>query len=151
MQKSFKDFLIMENPMMGGMPPGSDGGMGGMGGAPLGADPMGGGMGAPPMGGPMDPMGGGMGAPPMGGAGGQAQVPVHIKDPDVWKILDHIFNKTPLPKEPEQPQTGNDPMAQMPQDPMGGGMSPMNEPMPGQQPGAPSPMGGPPSMSGLMS
>lgn len=158
--KTFLEFLLNEESPMGGM--------GAMGGAPLGADPMGGGMGAPmggpmgggapPMGGPMggDPMGGmGMGGPPMGGAPPTEQVPVSIKDADVWKVFDHLLNKKPLPKEQEKqspfsqdnanPMGGADPMGGMGADPMS---PPPNQ---GGMPGAPSPMGGPPMGGGLMS
>lgn len=161
--KTFKEFLLNEGPPpMGGAPMG--------GGAPLGADPMGGGMGdpmggmgGPPMGGGAPPMGGmggdpmgGMGGPPMGGgAPPTQQVPISIKDADVWKVFDHLLNKKPLPKEPEKqsPFAQNDPMGGgMGADPMGGGMDPMSPPPDqGGMPGAPSPMGGPPMGGGLMS
>lgn len=129
---SFKKFLLNEEVPMGD--PSS---------TPLGADPMGpgspmGGMGgAPPMGGGMGPMGGGMGGmgDPMGGMGGMGapdggqntQIPIDIKDADVWKVLDHIINKKPLPKKQEKPpmpgqqNPQQNPMGGMP-DPMGGGM-----------------------------
>lgn len=158
-KQTFREFLLNENPMGGmGDPAG--------GGAPLGADPMGGGAmggGMPPMGGgPMDPMGGGMGGPPMGGGapGGEQQVPVHIKDADIWTVLDHLLNNKPLPKQKEQPAVpddggmGMDAGAPAGGDPMGGAgmMDPMGgdpmgaPPMGGGMPGAPAPMGG-----GLMS
>lgn len=56
-------------------------------------DPMGGGMGgAPPMGGGMDPMGG-MGGAPMGGAA--PQIPVKMKDADVWSVLEKLLGDNP--------------------------------------------------------
>ena len=69
---------------------------------PGGMDPMGGpgGMGAPPSGAP--PMGGpgGMGGDPMGGMGGgmppggaAAQIPVKMKDADVWTVLKKLLDK----------------------------------------------------------
>jgi hypothetical protein len=87
---NFRDYILNEDM---GMPPA--GGMGGDMGAPA-AMPPGGGMGAPPGGG----MGGGMGDP-MGGMGGMggggapadvSQVPLKVKDADVWSVLDTILS-----------------------------------------------------------
>lgn len=82
-------------PPLGGDPMG--GGMGGPPGAPLGGDPMGG---APPIGGggmPGDPMGGGMGGPGMGGGGMAPQVPVNMKDRDVWQVLGDLLDDKSKP------------------------------------------------------
>ena len=113
----FKEFLLNEqDPILGGgpgaPPPGADPtgappglggapGMPGLGappGGPLGADPMGGAMGGAPPGG--DPMGGGgaMGGAPggmpgaPGGAGAQPQVPVKMKERDIWGVLGDILD-----------------------------------------------------------
>ena len=91
----FKEFILNEQDPLGGMggAPGGDpmGGMGAPPGGPGGMPPPPGGGGAP--GG--DPMGGGMGGAPGGGAPAgpiQAQVPVSMKDADIWTILDQILN-----------------------------------------------------------
>jgi hypothetical protein len=101
----FKEFLLNEqDPILGGgpgAPPpgmGAPPGLGGPPGGPLGADPMGGGMGGAPPG--ADPMGGGMGGAPPGGmpgapgggAGVAPQVPVKMKDRDIWGVLGDILN-----------------------------------------------------------
>ncbi len=79
----------------GGMP--APGGMGGQMNDPMGGMGAMGGLGGNPMGGMGDPMGG-MGGAPMGGAPMPAsnEPPVIPRNADVWDVLDHILNKTPL-------------------------------------------------------
>ena len=87
---NFKDFMMNEDfapPGGMGMPPAPGGDMG----APAMMPPAGG-MGGPGMGmgDPMGGMGGGMQPPAMGGD--MSQVPLKVRDADVWSVLDGILS-----------------------------------------------------------